>query len=90
MSPGGQTDGRALLVLFPALGGNMADWGKVRRGSTLRAPYQLAQVTVARVRPPLESRVFADFVAALDPVNASADQAPGYVWRLQTDQGRAT
>lgn len=25
---------------------------------------------------------FADFVAALDPVNASAEQSPGFIWRL--------
>jgi hypothetical protein len=69
----------------------MADWGKVRRGFYIaRVAYQLAQVTVARLCPPLESGGFADFVAALDPVNASTDQAPGYVWRPQTEQGRAT
>ena len=32
----------------------------------------------------------ADFVAALDSVNASADAAPGFVWRLQTEDGNAT
>jgi hypothetical protein len=30
------------------------------------------------------------FVEALDPVNAAADRAPGFVWRLQTDEGNAT
>lgn len=29
-------------------------------------------------------------MAQLDPVNAIADQAPGFVWRLQTDEGNAT
>jgi Domain of unknown function (DUF3291) len=29
-------------------------------------------------------------MALLDPVNAIADQAPGFVWRLQTDDGNAT
>lgn len=28
---------------------------------------------------------FADFVAALDPVNASAEASPGFVWRLVSD-----
>jgi hypothetical protein len=32
----------------------------------------------------------AEFVASLDPVNALADQAPGFVWRLQTDDGNST
>ena len=26
----------------------------------------------------------------LDPINALADAAPGFVWRLQTDEGNAT
>src|ERR1700694_755991 len=32
----------------------------------------------------------AEFVAALDPVNELADQAPGFVWRLQDEDGNAT
>ena len=32
----------------------------------------------------------AEFMAALDPVNALADDAPGFVWRLQTEAGDAT
>lgn len=28
---------------------------------------------------------FADFVEALDPVNASADLSPGFIWRLESD-----
>lgn len=31
-----------------------------------------------------------DFVDALDPVNAVADAADGFVWRLQSDSGNAT
>jgi hypothetical protein len=52
--------------------------------------YLLAQVNVARLRAPLDSPELADFVAALDPVNAAADDAPGFVWRLQTEDGNAT
>jgi hypothetical protein len=52
--------------------------------------YQLAQVNVARLAAPLDDPVLADFVAALNPVNAAADQAPGFVWRLQTEDGNAT
>lgn len=52
--------------------------------------HELAQVNIARLRAPLESAELADFVAALDPVNASADRAPGFVWRLQTEDGNAT
>ena len=52
--------------------------------------YLLAQVNIARLREPLDSPLLADFVAALDPVNAAADTAPGFVWRLQTEDGNAT
>lgn len=32
---------------------------------------------------------FADFVNALDPVNASADASPGFVWRLVSDESES-
>jgi len=50
----------------------------------------LAQVNIGRLRAPLDSPALADFVAALDPVNAAADAAPGFIWRLQTEDGNAT
>lgn len=53
-------------------------------------PVHLAQVNVARLRAPLHSAALADFVAALAPVNALADRATGFVWRLQDDAGDAT
>ncbi|MFY9927614.1 MAG: DUF3291 domain-containing protein [Streptosporangiaceae bacterium] len=52
--------------------------------------YLLAQVNIARMLEPLDSPRLAGFVAALDPVNAAADAAPGFVWRLQTEDGNAT
>jgi hypothetical protein len=52
--------------------------------------YVLAQVNIGRLLAPLDSAQLADFVAALDPVNAVADAAPGFVWRLQTEEGNAT
>jgi hypothetical protein len=54
------------------------------------APYELAQVNVARLVAPLDSRELADFVANLDPVNAAADAAPGFRWRLEDEAGNAT
>ncbi len=51
---------------------------------------QLAQLNVARLLEPLDSPRLAGFVAALDEVNAVADAAPGFVWRLQTESGNAT
>jgi hypothetical protein len=55
-----------------------------------RVTYVLAEVNIARLKEPLDSPLLADFVAALDPVNAAADLAPGFLWRLKTDDGNAT
>ncbi len=54
------------------------------------ATYQLAQCNIARLRAPLDSPLLGDFVAALEPINQLADRAPGFVWRLQTEDGDAT
>ena len=52
--------------------------------------YELAQLNVALMREPLESPGMADFVANLVRINALAEASPGYVWRLQTEDGDAT
>jgi hypothetical protein len=52
--------------------------------------FELAQFNVARPLAPLESGVMAEFMGALDSVNALAQAAPGFVWRLQDDSGNAT
>lgn len=52
--------------------------------------FHLAQVNIARMRAPLDSPAMAGFVARLAEINALADAAPGFVWRLQTDEGDAT
>ncbi|MDP9197959.1 MAG: DUF3291 domain-containing protein [Pseudomonadota bacterium] len=52
--------------------------------------YELAQMNVARLRAPLDSPQLADFVDALDRINAIADGSPGFVWRLQDEVGNAT
>ncbi len=52
--------------------------------------WHLAQLNVGRILAPLDSDTLAGFVAELDPINALADAAPGFVWRLQTDGGNAT
>lgn len=52
--------------------------------------FQLAQVNIALAREPLDAPLLADFVAELGPVNARADAAEGFVWRLQTEDGEAT
>jgi hypothetical protein len=50
----------------------------------------IAQLNIGRAKGPVESAVMAEFMALLDPVNALADAAPGFVWRLQTEEGNAT
>ncbi|MGW6420198.1 DUF3291 domain-containing protein [Streptomyces sp. NPDC055055] len=45
----------------------------------------LAQLNVAALRYPLDDPRVAPFVDMLDPVNAAADAAPGFVWRLVED-----
>jgi len=52
--------------------------------------FELAQVNIARLVAPRDSPQLEDFFAALDAVNALADAAPGFVWRLQTAEGNAT
>ena len=45
----------------------------------------LAQVNIGRVLAPLDSDQLSGFVAALEPINALADAAPGFIWRLVAD-----
>ena len=52
--------------------------------------HEIAQVNIGRLVAPRDSARLAGFFAALDAVNAVADGAPGFVWRLQTDEGNAT
>ncbi len=52
--------------------------------------YQLAQVNIARMLAPLSDPLMAGFVAQLDAINALADGSPGFLWRLQTEEGNAT
>jgi len=52
--------------------------------------HHLAQLNIAKMNFPIEDPRFADFTNALDPVNASSEASPGFVWRLQTDDGNAT
>ena len=51
--------------------------------------WQLAQINIAHMIAPIDDPRLADFVAQLDGVNQLADRSPGFVWRLQTDEGNA-
>ena len=52
--------------------------------------WHLAQSNVARMLAPLDDPVMAGFVERLDPLNALADESPGFVWRYQDEAGNAT
>jgi hypothetical protein len=50
----------------------------------------LAQVNISRLIAPIDDPKIAGFVSQLEPINALADQAPGFVWRLKSESGNAT
>jgi hypothetical protein len=52
--------------------------------------HHLAQVNIGLPLEPLDSQRLRGFVDMLVPINAVADRAPGFVWRLQTEDGDAT
>ncbi len=52
--------------------------------------FYIAQYNIARLLAPIDHPNTAAFVAQLDEVNARAEQAPGFVWRLQSNSGNAT
>jgi hypothetical protein len=52
--------------------------------------FELAQVNIGRARGAPNEPVMAGFMAQLAAINALADRTPGFVWRLQTEDGDAT
>ena len=48
----------------------------------MKRDWHIAQINVAIFRIARENPVNADFEAALDEVNALADAAPGFIWRM--------
>ncbi len=50
--------------------------------------WHLAEINLARARMPLTDPSMATFVGQLDAINALADSADGFVWRLKSDDGR--
>ncbi|HKB09565.1 MAG TPA: DUF3291 domain-containing protein [Vicinamibacterales bacterium] len=52
--------------------------------------FQLAQVNIGRFRAPIDDPIMEGFRSQLDSINALADRTPGFVWRLQTEDGNAT
>lgn len=56
----------------------------------MRTAHHLAQLNIARMVAPLDSPTMAEFMGRLDEINALADAAPGFVWRLADEAGNAT
>lgn len=52
--------------------------------------WHLAQLNIASMKAPLEDPLMSGFVEQLDKINALAEDSPGFVWRLQTEEGDAT
>ncbi len=52
--------------------------------------WHLGQLNVARLHQPLDHPDTAEFVAALDHVNALAEASPGFVWRLTDESGQSS
>jgi hypothetical protein len=52
--------------------------------------FHIAQINIGRARGAVDGPMLASFMALLDPVNELADRSPGFVWRLQTEDGNAT
>jgi hypothetical protein len=54
------------------------------------ASWEIAQLNVGRATAPLDSPVMAGFMDRLAEINALAEATPGFVWRLQGDNGNNT
>lgn len=52
---------------------------------TQPAETHLAQLNVGYIRYPTDDPRMAEFMGALDAVNALAERSPGFVWRLRDD-----
>ena len=51
--------------------------------------FHLAQANIGLLRAPIEEPIMEGFRSQLDSINALADHSPGFVWRLQTEDGNA-
>jgi hypothetical protein len=52
--------------------------------------WHLAQVNIGRARGATTDAVMQGFMSRLEEINALAERTPGFVWRLQTEDGDAT
>lgn len=52
--------------------------------------WHLAQLNVGYLKAPIEDPSMQGFVDGLNPINAIADAHPGFIWRLQGDDGESS
>jgi Domain of unknown function (DUF3291) len=52
--------------------------------------YELAQLNIGIIKGAMDSPLMANFAAGLVRINALAEASPGFIWRLQTEDGDAT
>jgi len=52
--------------------------------------HHIAQINIAKAVAEMDSETMQGFVNRLDEINALADEAEGFVWRLQTEDGDST
>lgn len=52
--------------------------------------FHIAQVNVAQAKADMDSDLMQGFTSRLDEINALADGADGFIWRLKEDGGSAT
>ena len=78
-------DGRDVA---PRVKGDVMNAGHAEGASAGR--WHLAQINVGTLVAPQGDPRVQPFFDALDDVNALADAAPGFVWRLQSEGGNAT
>lgn len=50
--------------------------------------HHLAELNLASLKFPLDDPRMVDFTSMLEPINALAEAAPGFVWRLVDDEGQ--
>ena len=51
--------------------------------------FHLAQLNIATIKYPKDSPEMADFIGALDEINALAEASDGFVWRMKDESGNA-
>ncbi len=62
----------------------------VAEGAAGHPNWHLAQINIGRLHHPVDDPRTAEFMDNLDPINELAESSPGFVWRLQDEQGNAT